>query len=97
MKRLIAVWFAIRKDIMFLFHTLISKDTETITKAVIIGMLIYVISPLDIIPDWIPFIGQIDDIGIVLFATQWVKKSVESTQRKQLHKGKVIDSKTIKK
>ena len=30
-------------------------------KAILAGIIIYVISPLDIIPDFIPFIGQVDD------------------------------------
>ncbi|HEY7911316.1 MAG TPA: DUF1232 domain-containing protein [Blastocatellia bacterium] len=30
-------------------------------KAILAGVIMYVIVPLDIIPDFIPFIGQIDD------------------------------------
>jgi uncharacterized membrane protein YkvA (DUF1232 family) len=30
-------------------------------KAILAGIIMYVIVPLDIIPDFIPFIGQIDD------------------------------------
>jgi uncharacterized membrane protein YkvA (DUF1232 family) len=30
-------------------------------KAILAGTVIYVISPIDIIPDFIPFIGQVDD------------------------------------
>lgn len=31
-------------------------------KALVIGAIIYIISPLDLIPDVIPFIGQVDDL-----------------------------------
>lgn len=34
-------------------------------KAMLIGTMIYVISPLDLIPDVIPFIGQVDDLYLV--------------------------------
>ena len=34
-------------------------------KALFIGAIIYVISPLDFIPDLLPFIGQVDDIYLV--------------------------------
>jgi uncharacterized membrane protein YkvA (DUF1232 family) len=30
-------------------------------KAILAGTIVYVISPIDIIPDFIPFIGQVDD------------------------------------
>jgi uncharacterized membrane protein YkvA (DUF1232 family) len=38
---------------------------------VIAGTLVYLISPIDIAPDFIPFIGQIDDaIVVTLLATE---------------------------
>lgn len=38
-------------------------------KLALLLMAIYVLSPIDIIPDWIPFLGWVDDlvmVGIVL-------------------------------
>lgn len=34
-------------------------------KLLIFGAIIYVISPIDLIPDFIPFIGQVDDVYLV--------------------------------
>jgi uncharacterized membrane protein YkvA (DUF1232 family) len=34
-------------------------------KALVIAAIVYVISPLDLIPDVIPFVGQIDDLYLV--------------------------------
>jgi uncharacterized membrane protein YkvA (DUF1232 family) len=34
-------------------------------KALLVGAIVYVISPLDIIPDVIPFIGEVDDLYLV--------------------------------
>jgi uncharacterized membrane protein YkvA (DUF1232 family) len=34
-------------------------------KALLAGAIIYVVSPLDFIPDLIPFIGQVDDLYLV--------------------------------
>jgi uncharacterized membrane protein YkvA (DUF1232 family) len=34
-------------------------------KALFVGAIVYVISPLDFIPDVIPFVGQVDDIYVV--------------------------------
>ena len=33
----------------------------------VVAVLIYVISPVDLIPDFIPLVGYIDDVAIVLF------------------------------
>ena len=34
-------------------------------KALLAGTIIYVVSPIDFIPDMIPFIGQVDDLYLV--------------------------------
>jgi|GEM_PF-1362919 len=43
-------------------------------KRVIIALLalLYVISPLDLIPDWIPVIGWLDDLGVLAWAARQV-------------------------
>src|SRR5438046_2463910 len=43
------------------------KDSRVSTadKALFVGAIVYVISPLDLIPDFLPFIGQVDDIYVV--------------------------------
>ena len=37
----------------------------TAEKALVAGAIVYVISPIDLLPDLIPFIGQVDDIYLV--------------------------------
>lgn len=48
------------------------------TKAIIIAAIIYVISPLDLIPDPILIIGFVDDIavaaGAVYYAIKWLEQ-----------------------
>jgi uncharacterized membrane protein YkvA (DUF1232 family) len=34
-------------------------------KALLIGVIAYVISPLDLIPDLVPFVGQVDDLYLI--------------------------------
>lgn len=43
------------------------KDARvpTAEKALFLAAIVYVISPIDIIPDFFPFIGQVDDIYVV--------------------------------
>lgn len=42
--------------------------------AIVVGSLLYVISPIDIIPDAIPVIGFIDDAAIITAAITQIKK-----------------------
>ena len=35
-------------------------------KALLVLTLVYVVSPLDVIPDFIPVIGEMDDVVVVL-------------------------------
>ena len=41
-----------------------------VLKAVPLLALLYVISPIDFVPDFIPGLGQLDDLGIVLAALE---------------------------
>ena len=48
--------------------------SQTKWKRVIIVLLafIYVVSPLDLIPDFIPVIGWLDDLGVLAWAAKQV-------------------------
>ena len=34
-------------------------------KALLIGVIAYVVSPIDLIPDLVPFVGQVDDLYLI--------------------------------
>ena len=50
-----------------------------------VASILYVVSPLDIIPDFIPFTGYVDDISIVTWAL--TRLAAELEQYKQWLKG----------
>ena len=56
-------------DILALIYRLM-KDSRVNkkTKAIIGGTVAYVSFPMDILPDKMPFIGKIDDVGVIFFA-----------------------------
>ena len=52
--------------VRLLGRLLTDSRVPTAEKALFVGAIIYVISPIDFIPDVFPFIGQVDDIYLVV-------------------------------
>jgi len=46
------------------WHLFRDPRVPTLAKFIPALALLYVLMPIDIIPDWIPFIGGVDDIAI---------------------------------
>ena len=46
-------------------------------KALLLGTIAYVLSPVDFMPDFIPFVGQIDDILLVALILKRFMNTVE--------------------
>jgi uncharacterized membrane protein YkvA (DUF1232 family) len=44
---------------------------SVLPKALLVVTLVYVISPLDVVPDFIPVVGELDDV-VVLLAGLWL-------------------------
>ena len=40
-------------------------------------VLVYLVSPIDFIPDWIPYIGVLDDLALLTFAIPLLVKEAE--------------------
>ncbi len=57
---------AIFEQVELTWRLLRDPRVPALTKAIPIGALIYVLSPFDLIPDFILGLGQIDDIGLLL-------------------------------
>lgn len=53
------------------------------TIAAVVGALIYVLSPVDLIPDFIPGIGYVDDAAVIAACLKLVKGDVEKYKKGQ--------------
>jgi uncharacterized membrane protein YkvA (DUF1232 family) len=62
---------------LILYYTLQSDKVSTADKAIIIGALGYMISPLDVIPDAIPIAGLTDDLAVLLYVLKKVWTGID--------------------
>ena len=62
---------------LILFYTLQSDKVSTKNKALIIGALGYMISPLDVVPDAIPIVGLGDDLAVLLYVLKTVWTDID--------------------
>ncbi len=75
---------------LILYYTLQSNKVSVKDKAIIIGALGYLISPLDVVPDAIPIVGLGDDLAVLVYVLQkvWgdVNDDVKAKARERLSK-----------
>jgi uncharacterized membrane protein YkvA (DUF1232 family) len=53
-----------------LFGLITDPRVATIDKVLVFGAIAYIITPIDLIPDFIPFIGEVDDVYLLVIALQ---------------------------
>ena len=68
---------------LILFYTLQSDKVSTKNKALIIGALGYMISPLDVVPDAIPIVGLSDDLAVLLYVLKTVWTDIDPSIQKR--------------
>ena len=39
-------------------------------KLLVAGAILYILSPLDLVPDFVPFLGQVDDVYLLILSLQ---------------------------
>lgn len=64
---------------LILYYTLQSDKVSATNKAMIIGALGYLISPLDVVPDAIPIAGLTDDLAVLIFVLKKVWTDIDPT------------------
>lgn len=49
---------------------LTDRRVSMVDKLLVVGAIAYIVTPIDLIPDFIPFFGEIDDIYLLVLALQ---------------------------
>ena len=71
-KRLAVLWSLVKGDARLLWRALRHPQAPGWLKLGTLGLVLYVLSPIDLIPDVIPIFGVLDDIVIVPLAIRWL-------------------------
>lgn len=49
---------------------IVDRRVSIVDKLLVAGAIAYIVSPVDLIPDFIPFLGEVDDVYLLVLALQ---------------------------
>lgn len=66
---------AVIPDLLRLLRSLIGdRSVPTDVRVVLVGLLAWIVSPIDLIPEFIPGIGPLDDVVVAIVALRYVRR-----------------------
>lgn len=66
-------------DVLRLLRSVISDRTAPLdVRMAIGGLLLWIVSPIDLIPEFIPVIGPIDDVVVAALALRYIRRRLGS-------------------
>ena len=64
-------------DILRLLRSLIADRTAPLdVRIVLVGLVAWILSPIDLIPEFIPVLGPMDDVVVAIVAMRYVRRRV---------------------
>ncbi len=87
----------LKKQIIIIYLAYMHKEVQWYKKAFLLLILVYAFSPIDLIPDFVPILGMLDDLILIplgiIIAMKIIPPSVWEDCRKAAENGVSIDSK----
>lgn len=90
---LLARFLTFRKELATLWRAFVAPDTPVYLKALMLLVPAYLLSPIDLIPDFIPLLGWVDDFVVIPLMVSWIVSMLPKKAPVYRHAdgGKVID------
>ena len=83
-KRITMIWSLVKGDARLLWRALRHPQSPGWLKLGVAGLVLYVLSPIDLIPDVIPILGVVDDIVIVPLVVAWLLRQLPAGLRSDI-------------
>lgn len=80
-KRLSLLWILVKGDLKRLWFALRHPQAPAWLKIGTALLVLYLISPVDLLPDAIPFLGVVDDLVIIPAVIRWMLNRLPPTLR----------------
>ncbi|MFN3410742.1 MAG: YkvA family protein [Exilispira sp.] len=84
---------SLKKEITTLYYAYLDKDTPFLPKVIIILTIGYAASPIDLIPDFIPIIGYLDDLfllpALITLSIKLIPKNIIDKCRKKAEQNQI--------
>lgn len=71
-KRVSMLWALVKGDARRLWYALRHPDAPVWLKAGTVLLLVYLVSPIDLVPDTIPLLGIVDDLVLLPAVIRWM-------------------------
>ena len=83
-KRVAVLWSVVRGDARLLWLALKHPLSPGWLKPAVALMVLYVLSPVDLIPDVIPLLGLVDDVVLLPLAIRFILKRLPTRVREDI-------------
>jgi uncharacterized membrane protein YkvA (DUF1232 family) len=88
-KRLVLLWTLLRSDARQLWRALRHPASPAWLKWAVAGLALYLLSPVDLLPDFIPILGLVDDLVLIPLAIRFLLGKLPA------HVKRDIDGRTV--
>ena len=85
-KRLSLLWTLVRGDLKKLWWALRDARSPGWLKFATAGLVLYLLSPIDLLPDALPIIGVVDDLVLLPLAIRWLLSQLPADLRRDLER-----------